>query len=311
MITSSRPFNRRALSVLSAVAVLAAAGCGGGSNPVAPAGSASASGAANTDAIKVGSADFSESVLLAEIYAGALRAKGINATTSLNIGAREAYLKGLSDGSINLIPEYTGALALFYNKNFAQTDATKVYTELQSLLPAELTILDKSAAEDNDSMTVTNQTAQKYNLATISDLGPVAKDLVLGAPPEFTSRAQGVPGLAKTYGLTFKTFRALKGQALIQALKNGQVDVANVFTTDPAIQANGFVALQDDKKLFGSQNIVPLIAKKAATPAVTQALNAVSAKLTTENLRAMLTKVDVEHQDAKAVAAEWLKTNLG
>lgn len=305
---STRFLRKTAVATAASGLVLLTAACGGGSNPVAPAPSGSGQ-AAPAGAVKVGSADFSESVLLAELYAGALNAKGVNASTTLNIGAREAYLKGLADGSINLIPEYTGALALFYKKDFAETDPDKVYSGLQGLLPQNLTLLEKSAAEDNDSITVTKETADKYRLTKISDLAPVAKDLNLGAPPEFASRSQGIPGLAKTYNVTFKSHRALKGQALIQALKNGQVDAANVFTTDPAITANNLVPLQDDKKLFGSQNVVPLITKEAATPQVTQALNGVSAKLTTDALRSLLTKTDVEHQDPKAVASEWLKSN--
>lgn len=297
----------RTLAITGAT-VLALSACGGGTNPVAPA-SPAAGSSAPAGTITVGSADFSESVLLAELYAGALNAKGINASTKLNIGARETYLKGLADGSINLIPEYTGALALYYKKDFAETDPEKVYEGLKGLVPEQFTLLDRSAAEDKDSIAVTRATADKHRLSTMSDLTPVAKELSLGAPPEFVSRAQGIPGLAKTYSVTFKSFRPLKGQALVQALKNGQVDAANIFTTDPAIQANGFAVLDDDKKLFGSQNVVPLITKQAATPQVSQALNAVSAKLTTDGLRSMLAKVDIEHQDAKVVAKEWLAAN--
>lgn len=301
------PPRLHAVLALSAVAALSLASCGSSSNPVAPAGDNTGTAAAGS--IKVGSADFSESVLLAEMYAGALKAKGVNVSTGLNIGAREAYLKGLTDGSINLIPEYTGALALYFKKDFAATDPDEVYTQLKGLLPEQLTLLDKSAAESKDSITVTKETAEKYRLTTISDLAPVAKDLTLGAPPEFSSRAQGIAGLTKTYGVTFKSFRALKGQALVQALRNGQIQAANIFTTDPTIEANSFVVLTDNKKLFGAQNIVPLITRSAATPQVTDTLNAVSAKLTTVSMRSLLSKVDVDKQDAKKVAEEWLKTN--
>jgi len=304
---------RRSAVLIASLTALALplAACGGANNPIATstAPAPGTSGGSGGGAVVVGSADFSESVLLAEIYAGALKAKGVNVSTKARIGSRETYLRGMTDGSINLIPEYTGALAYFYDKKFAETDPQKVYDGLAKLLPADLVVLKPSAAEDNDSITVSKATADKYKLASIADLAAVAKDLVLGAPPEFKTRPQGIPGLTSTYGVTFKDVKELKGQALVQALKNGQVDAANVFTTDPSIPANSFVVLKDDKHLFGTQNVVPLIAKKVATQQVTDTLDAVSAKLTTQDLSALVGKVDVDHQDASAVAKEWLTKN--
>jgi osmoprotectant transport system substrate-binding protein len=220
---------------IAGVGLLASCGSGGdplASSSTATSGTSTASGS-SAGPIVVGSADFSESQLLAEIYAGALTAKGITATTKLNIGAREIYLKALQDGSVDLVPEYTGALAYYYDNTFSETDPDKVYAALQRLIPAQFTLLTKSAAEDNDSINVTKSTADKLKLSSIADLAAVAGDLTLGAPPEFQTRPQGIPGLAKTYGVTFKTFRPLKGQQLVQALKNGQVDAANIFSTDP------------------------------------------------------------------------------
>lgn len=303
---------RAALTLgLSMASVLALTACGGSSDPLNSSTTSSSATSSTTGAtnIVVGSADFSESVLLAEIYAGALQAKGVNATTKLNIGSREIYLKALDDGSINLIPEYTGALAYYYDKSFAETDPTKVYDGLVGLLPASLQVLTASAAEDNDSINVTTETAQKYSLKTVGDLAAHAKDLTLGAPPEFKDRPQGIPGLQQTYGITFKSFRPLKGAALVNALKNGQVDAANIFSTDPAIAANGFVTLTDDKRLFGAQNVVPLIAKSAATSDVVAALDAVSAKLTTATLSDLLKKTDIDKQDPATVAKEFLSAN--
>ena len=169
-------------------------------------------------------------------------------------------------------------------------------------------MLDKSAAEDNDSIVVTKDTAAKYNLTSIADLKPVAGDLTLTAPPEFKERPQGIPGLEKTYGVVFDSFRPLTGQGIVQALKNGQADAANIFSTDPAIAANEFVQLQDTEKLFGSQNIVPLVRADRADQ-VKEALNAVSAKLTTEAVAGMLKKTDIDKQDPKAVAQEFLTAN--
>ncbi len=304
-----------AVPVLVACA-LAVSACGGGADPLAtssPSGAgasdAAAGGTAGGGAISVGAANFSESQLLAALYAGALTAKGVNATATDPIGTRETYLKALSDGSIQVMPEYTGALALYYDKSFAETDPEQVYTTLKAALPQDLTVLEKSAAEDNDSITVTKETADQRKLTTLSDLSAVAKDLTLGAPAEFKTRTQGIPGLTKTYNVTFGKVRELQGQGLVQALKNGQIDAANIFTTDPSIAANDFVVLQDDKKLFGAQNVVPLVAKSAVTPQLTEALNAVSSKLTTQALQSLLAKVDIEHQDVSTVAKQWLSEN--
>ncbi len=294
---------------LAGAALVALTACGSSSDPLSS--SAASSGAASAGSgagapIVVGSADFTESVVLAEIYAGALKAKGINASTKTNIGSREIYLKALEDGSVQVVPEYTGALALYYDKAFAKTDPTEVYDALKASLPAKLTILAKSAAEDNDSFVVTKETAAKLGATDLSGLKGKTADLVLGAPPEFQTRAQGLPGLDKTYGLTFKEFVPLKGQALVQALANGQVGAANIFSTDPAIAVNGFVTISDDKKLFGSQNVVPLVVADRADE-VRATLDAVSAKLTTEKLTNLLKATDVDKKDPKTVAADFLK----
>lgn len=294
---------------LVAVSILGLTACGGGSDPLASdTASASASAGGSGQPIVVGGANFSESTLLAEIYAGALNAKGINASTKLNIGSREIYLRALEDNSVQVFPEYTGALALYYDKAFTGTDAEEVYTHVKDVIPDTLTVLDKSAAEDNDSIVVTQETATANNLTTIEDLKAVAGDLALAAPPEFKERPQGVPGLEKTYGVVFGSFRPLTGQGIVQALKNGQVGAANIFSTDPAIAANGFVQLEDTKKLFGSQNIVPLVRADRAEE-VKAALNAVSAKLTTESIAQMLKQTDIDKVDPKAVAQEFLKAN--
>ena len=133
--------------------------------------------------IVVGGANFSESTLLAEIYAGALRAKGVDASTKLNIGSREIYLRALEDNSVQVFPEYTGALALYYDKAFTGTDADEVYAHVEKVLPDSLVVLDKSAAEDNDSIVVTKETADSQQLKSIADLKGKAGELSLGAPP--------------------------------------------------------------------------------------------------------------------------------
>ena len=301
--------SKTVLTSVSALALAGLAACGssGGGSPLdqpTNAGSAAPSGA-----IVVGSANFPESELLMDIYAKALEAKGVEVSTKPNIGSRETYIPALQDGSIDLVPEYTGVLDQYFNKSAKATDSQAVYDELKAALPTGLQLLDKSAAEDKDAVVVTKDTATKYNLKTIADLGPVAKDLVLGGPPEWKTRESGVPGLKKVYGLTFKEFKPLDagGPLTVQALKNGQVQAANLFTTDPNVPANGFVVLEDPKSFFAAQNVVPLITKSKVNDTVSSALNAVSAKLDTSTLAGLVKQVVIDKKDAEDVASEFLK----
>ena len=301
-----------ALALASAAALMTTAACGdSGGDPLATGAGSSSSSGAGGGGITVGSADFPESALLAEIYAGALEAKGVKVTKRLNIGAREADIPALQDGSIDLIPEYTGVLTQYFNKDAKATDSDGVYTELKASLPATLTVLDKSAAEDKDSVVLTKAKADELGVKSIEDLKGKSDKLTFGGPPEWKTRASGLPGLKKVYGLEFKAFRPLDagGPLTVQALKNGQVDAADLFTTDPNIAANNFVILDDPKSFFAAQNVVPLITKSKSNATIEGALNAVSAKLDTTTLAALLTQVVTDKKDASVVAKEFLSKN--
>jgi len=301
--------NKIALAVTAVAAMIGVAACGLGSNdPLAAGGS---SGTAGAGTIIVGSANFPESALLAQIYADALIAKGVKVQMKLNIGSRETYIPALQDGSIDLIPEYTGVLDQYFNKNAKATDANGVYAELKAALPATMTVLDKSSAQDKDAVVVTKETATKMSLKSIADLGPYAKGLILGGPPEWQTRPTGVPGLKKVYGLEFKSFLPLDagGPLSVEALKDGQVDAVNLFTTDPFVAANGFVILNDPKNLFAAQNIVPLITKSKVNPTVSATLNAISARLDTVTLGELVKEVVIDREDATVVAREFLTKN--
>ncbi|HEV2887622.1 MAG TPA: ABC transporter substrate-binding protein [Jatrophihabitans sp.] len=282
--------------------------CGDSSDPTSNPPAGGGGSTAPTDTIVVGSANFQENVVLANIYAGALKAKGVKVTTKLNIGSRETYIPAVKDGSIDLIPEYSGVLLQYFDKNATAVSATDVYAALQQATPEPLTVLTQSAAEDKDAIVVTKETAAKYNLKSIADLAAVADKLTLGAPPEFQTRADGIPGLQKTYGVKFKTFKKLDaGGPLTQnALKNGQIDAGDIFTTDPLIAENGWVVLEDPKNLYTAQNVLPLINSKKASQTVKSALDAVSAKLTTDDLVKLNEQVSVQKQNAETVAQKWL-----
>lgn len=258
--------------------------------------------------VVVGSANFPENELLAEIYAAALSDAGVDVSTRLNIGNRETYIQGLEDGSIDLIPEYTGNLTQYFDPEAEATDPDGVYAELQEVLPEGLTVLERSEAEDKDSLVVTQETAQEYSLTAIPDLEPVASELVIGGPPEFEQRDFGVPGLERVYGLTFSAFRPLAAGSNLtaQSLVNGQVDVANIFSTDPSIVENDFVVLEDPESVFAAQNVVPLISEDVVSDEVTEALNEVSAGLDTELLTELLASVVTDGEDPADVAREFV-----
>jgi osmoprotectant transport system substrate-binding protein len=296
--------------VAAAVAVLGLTACGssGGNSPLS--GGGSGSSGANTT-VTVGSANFTESEVLAEVYAGALRAKGVKVNEHLDIGSREVYYPALKDGSIDLIPEYSGTLLQYLNKNATQVSPSDVYSALKTTLPSNLTVLDMSQAQDSDAIVVTKQTAQKYHATSIADLAPHCGQLTMGGPPELQTRVDGLPGFKKNYNCVFGSFKQLDagGPLTVAALKNGNVQAADIFTTDPSIPANGWVVLTDPKNNFAAQNVVPVLSSSKANPTVTAALNAVQAKLTTS----VLTQLDAtmsgpSHPDASTVAGNWLKS---
>ena len=273
------------------------------SNPLAP--------SAAKGTVVVGSANFPENELLAEIYVLGLQAKHVKVTPKFNIGAREVYYPQIEKGAISIIPEYNGALlATSVDTNSTAATTAQVDAALTAKLPSSLQILTPSSAQDKDSVTVTQATAKKDHLKSIADLKPFAKDMVIGGPSEFKTRTDGLVGLKKNYGLTFKGFDPLdeSGPLTLAALKDGKVQAADVFTTTPQIVTDKLVALADPKFNFAAQNVIPLVYKKAATPTITSTLNAISQKLTTNALLQMDKAVILDHANYSTVASAWLKS---
>jgi osmoprotectant transport system substrate-binding protein len=290
----------------AAVAALTLTACGGGD----PLSSSSTPAAGNQGSgIIVGSADFPESQLIAKIYAEALKAKNVEVQEKPSIGSREVTIPALKDGSIDLMPEYGGALLQYLDAKTKASSPEDVAKELTTKLPAGLALLEASEAQDKDVLTVKKDIADKYSLKTIGDLKPVAKELVLGGPPEWKTRVNGVAGLKSVYGLEFKEFSALDagGPLTLNALLSGQIQVADLFSTDPALTANNLVALEDDKNLFLSEKIVPVVNEKKATDTVKEVLNKVSAALTTEDLIQMNGRA-AKFEDMGDIAKDWLKS---
>ncbi|GAA3517254.1 ABC transporter substrate-binding protein [Aeromicrobium panaciterrae] len=299
--------NKTKLTALAAVAALglALAGCGS-DDPTS-------SGSSDKGTITVGSAAFPENEIIAEIYAQALEAKGVKVKKQLNIGAREAYIKALKDGAIDLVPEYTGNLLGYLDPKATATTPDAIEDGIDDALPDNLEILDVSKAEDKDSLNVTSEFAAANNLKTIEDLKSV-KGLKLGANPEFAERPYGIPGLEKVYGITGVKFTAINdggGPATLKALLDGKIDVADIYSTTPSILANKLVTLEDPKSLIASQNVVPLINDDKATDTVEDVLNAISAQLTTADLLDLNSKNQGADKTAPAVLAKQWLTDKG
>lgn len=272
---------RIAAGVLAAGALLALSACSSGG--ALDSGSTSSSSAGS---ITIGSAAFAENEIVAEIYAQALEAKGVKVNRKLSIGQRDVYLAALKDGSIDLIPEYSGNLLQYYDKTATAQSSEDVYTALKTALPSGFEVLDQSKAQDADSYNVTKDFSTKYNVKSLSDLAALTIPLSVGANPEFAQRPYGIPGLKSVYGTT-ATLTPISdsgGPLTVEALKSGKVQLADIYTTTPAIKDNGFVTLDDPKHMILAQNVLPLINSKKATSTVTDVLNKVSAALTTADL---------------------------
>lgn len=292
------------LLATAAVALLAAA-CS--SSP-----SSSANGSTSGLTVTIGSTNFSEQVILANMYADVLKHAGVHVVLHDNLGTREAVEPALAAGQLDLYPDYAGTLLIFLNANDSAA-ATQTSTAVPAL-KTELgkvgaTVLNPASAIDTNVFVVTKTTASKYHLSTVSSLAPVASQLVLGGPPECPQRPTCLQGLESVYGLHFKSFMSLDeaGPITVSALKSGEVQVAELFSSDGNVVANNFVALTDNKHLQPADYVIPVIRKSVDTPTVASALNAVSAKLTTTQLSQLNIEVNIDHDDPSTVAANWLK----
>jgi osmoprotectant transport system substrate-binding protein len=289
--------------------VLALTACGSGGNPLSNSAGSASGGAGGS--VVVGSADFPESATIAEIYAGALNAAGVTATTKLNIGAREIYLKAVQDGSIDIVPDYSGNLLGYVDKTNTVTDPAGILKALPSKLPAGLGVLDAASAQDKDAMVVTKVTAQKYGgLKSIEDLAKVCDKLTLGAPPEFATRPYGLPGLKDKYNCVpkFSPIGDSGGPLTVKALLDDTVQVADIYTTTPAITDNDLVVLQDPKNNWLAQQVLPVIKTDKVSDTAKTALNNVSKQLTTDDLISLNRLVSGDQKlSPKAAADQWLK----
>ncbi|MEX3652394.1 ABC transporter substrate-binding protein [Mycolicibacterium fortuitum] len=301
--------HRKTLAFLAILLAVLLSGCGS-ANPL---GGGPISGDLKT--VTVGSADFPESKILAEIYAQALEANDFQIRRQFGIGSRETYVPAVQDHSIDLIPEYTGNLLQYFDAEATATTPDEVLIALFKALPGDLSILSPSPAEDKDTLAVTAATAQRWSLKTIADLAAHSAEVKVGAPSEFQTRQTGLVGLKARYGLDIApaNFVAISdggGPATVQALNSGAVTAANIFSTSPAIVQHHLVPLGDPENVFLAANVVPLVASQKMSNELKTVLDAVSAKLTTEALIELNTAVEGNAGvDPDEAAGKWIKDN--
>jgi osmoprotectant transport system substrate-binding protein len=262
-------------------------------------------------AVRVGSKNFTEQFVLAEIYAQSLEAAGIKTEKKLNLGGTLIAHKALEEKQIDFYPEYTGTMLLAVLKQEPMTDAKAVYDKVkEAYAKMGLVVLSQSNLNNGYVMVVRPETAQKYKLETLSDLARAAKDLKIGAGPEFRDRKDGLPGLKAKYDMVFGEDLQMAIGLRYQALKNDQIQVVNGYSTDGMISTLKLKRLRDDKSLWPPYFVVPVIRREAleANPKIGEVLNRVSALLDETTMAQMNFLVDGEKQEPKDVARDFLKT---
>ncbi len=301
---------RRSAVAFASGLVLTLAACSSEDPTAAPEGDSGDSEGTSSSTIIVGSFAFPESEILGEIYAQALEAGGMEVETQFNIGPRQQTIPALQDGSINLIPEYNGNLLAFYDTEYTERTTEEVDGALAEAVSADgLQVLESAEAEDKDAYVVTRSKADENDLTEIGDLSAL-EPFTLGASPQFAELGYGIPGLADIYGVTDVEFRPIEdfgGPDTVKALVDDSVQVADIFTTSPALVAEDLVVLEDPENMISAQNVVPLLAESVYTEELEEVLNGVSAELTTEDLIALRDRVEGEEKASAATAAtDWL-----
>lgn len=270
--------------------------------------------------IIIGSQQYYSNEIIAELYAQMMEKTGLTVTRQYQIGQREVYLPELEAGKIHVIPEYGGNLLEYYSKTSASGsptaaatpsrtagDTASIQDALLRTLPHSLTVLNPAEATDQDSLTVTKATAQAHSLTSIGDLASLGRSVTIAANSEFTTRPYGPKGLKAVYGVdaSVTPVEDSGGPLTVKALTDGTVDVADIYSSDPAIGAKDLVILSDPQMLILPQNVTPLVS--ASLPAIAAtAINRVSALLTPDELRSLNQRSTGEKLSSKTIATDWL-----
>ena len=308
------------LLVIMFALVLTASACGGddedeeGAATEAATTAAGEEGGGAAEKIVLGTKDFTEQFILGELYKQALEAKGFTVELKSNIGSTEIIDSALTSGQINMYPEYTGtSLTVVFGEEAAAGSAQATYDRVKKLYEDRgQALLEMTPFSDSDAIAVRKEFADKNGLETVGDLGKLGAKLRIGGQPEFRTRAQGLLGLRKNYGLTEAKFVPFAGISPYEALDSGNVDAAAIFSTDPPLASGKYVVLEDTKAQFGFQNIAPVVDQELADALgdeFANTVNAVSEKLTEDAIIAMNGAVAIDQRDAAEVAREFLEAN--
>jgi osmoprotectant transport system substrate-binding protein len=285
---------------LALVLLLVAPACSSGDAAPAP----------RSDDVVIAAFDFAESHLLVEIYAQALESAGVPVRRQLSLGPREFVQPALQQGLVDLVPEYAGSALGFVTLGTVEpsADEDQTHAELELALAGKgVTVLHASPAQNRNGVGVTGATAAEFGLRTMSDLAAHASEMTFGGPPECADRPLCLPGFERIYGMRFAEFLPLDDG--VQALRAGAVDAAVVFTSDGVAERDGLVILEDDRHLQPAENVTPVVRTDVLErydPQLRDAVNRMSAALTTQELRAMNAEMGVDGRPPAAVAADWL-----
>jgi len=278
---------------------------------------ASASASSSKPSIVIGSTNFEEQAIVSNIWADVLQKAGYPVKVEPALGTRAIVVPAIEKGQINLEPDYAASLLGYLHGGTPQAAGDNISTAIpadqKALASHGVTVLPASKALDTNVFAVTSATAKKDHLTTISSLKPYASKMTLGGPPECPTFAGCEPGLKKVYGLNFAGFKSLDeaGPLSVAALKNGEVQVVELFSSDGNVVSNNFVALTDNKHLEGADYIVPVIRKSVDTSGVAEVLNKIDAKLTTDAISKLNLDVTAKQEQPAAVAQAWVKSVHG
>ena len=287
-----------------AASTLALAACGSAESV---GGNASTEGSENGQTtLVVGSQDYYSNEIIAEAYAQALEGAGFTVDRQMRIGQREVYMPELEAGSIDVFPEYTGNLLQYLDQNATARSSNEVYDALRSTLPKGLRALEQAGATDQDSYVVTADFAAEHSLTSIGDLAG-AGTLTLGGNSELQTRPYGPMGLSQTYGVTvgFTPIEDSGGPLTVKALKDGDIQLANIYSSDPALADGTLKVLDDPKGLFLASHVVPLASSRVNDEAAA-VINRVSAAMDAEDLVEMNRASTADQKSASQIAREWL-----
>ena len=302
MFSKNRLTALAALTVTSAFALTA---CGTDSSPLEDDATSDASG---DETIVIGSQDYYSNEIIAETYAQALENAGYDVDRQFRIGQREAYLPEIEAGEIDLFPEYSGPVLQYWEPDTEARLPDDVYAALEESAPEGLNVLDQSPATDQDSYVITQEFADEWGIENVEDLDKVTEPMTLGANSEAESRPNGPKGLEETYGIEvgFAPIEDSGGPLTVKALKDGDVQLAIIYTADPSIESNNLVSLEDTKGLFLSSNVVPLASDKVDDKAA-EVINEVSAAMSPEDLVSLNNRSVTEQLPAADIAKDWLE----